>query len=66
MCPNRWRCGVIREPGEDVEADLVADFKRLRLYGMATCYAEGLAALHDPDDSKLGRRNPHRPVYCPD
>jgi DNA replication protein DnaC len=23
-------------------ADLVADLKRLRLYGMATCYAEGL------------------------
>lgn len=23
-------------------ADLVADFKRLRLYGMAACYAEGL------------------------
>ena len=23
-------------------ADLVADLKRLRLYGMAACYAEGL------------------------
>ena len=23
-------------------ADLVADFKHLRLYGMAACYAEGL------------------------
>jgi len=23
-------------------ADLIADLKRLRLYGMAACYAEGL------------------------
>ena len=27
-------------------ADLVADLKRLRLYGMAACYAEGLEQGH--------------------